>query len=214
MPTSRGPVLRAVAQQRRSQVTFDAILEAAGSLFDEYGIEATTMDAIARRAGVSIGAVYRFFENRDAIVATLTARWRDCIQEAALPLFTDESLERDAADVITDFLTEFRHALTSVPGARALISGLTIEPSTQEMLVWPPHLERFLQRYAPGLRPSRRRQAAYTYQAVTSALMAGAAGAGRRITYQLDETRSVLLGYTRQLAMEAASSEPLRQAGR
>jgi AcrR family transcriptional regulator len=111
------PPVRVRAQQQRSQATFDSILAAAGALFDEVGVEATTMDAIGRRAGVSIGAVYRFFENRDAIVATVAARWRERIQEVALPVYSDESLQRDASAVIEDFLVGFRKALGQLPGA-------------------------------------------------------------------------------------------------
>jgi AcrR family transcriptional regulator len=197
------PPVRVRAQQQRSQATFDAILAAAGSLFDEVGIEATTMDAIGRRAGVSIGAVYRFFENRDAIVATVAARWREHIQEVALPVFSDESLQRDAGAVITDFLTGFRSALEQLPGARGLLGAVASEASVQETILWTAALDRFVQRYAPGLRPARRRQAAHAYQRITVALMIGAAGAGRHIAPQLNETRSVLLGYTNQLAVEA-----------
>jgi len=204
------PLVRVVAQQRRSQATFDAILAAAGSLFDQVGIEATTMDAIARHAGVSIGTVYRFFENRDAIVATLAARWRERIQEAALPVYSEESLQRDAAAVITDFLAAFRRLLDELPGTRGLLAAVATEASPQEAVLWTSSLDRFVQRYAPGLRPARRRQAAHTYQTVTIALMIGAAGAGQDLAAQLDETRSVLLGYTNQLATEARTKHGSR----
>jgi AcrR family transcriptional regulator len=198
------PTVRATAQQRRSQATFDAILAAAGAFFDDVGVEATTMDAIARHAGVSIGAVYRFFENREAIVATLAARCREGIQEAALPQFSDESLERDADAVITDFLAGFRRALDQLPGARGLLSAVFTQPTVQENILWTAHVERFIERYAPGLRPARRRQAAHAYQVVTTALMTGATRRGQGMAPQLEETRSVLLGYTNQLALEAA----------
>ena len=181
------------------------MLASAGALFDEVGVEATTMDAIARRAGVSIGAVYRFFENRDAVVATLAARCRERIQEAALPQFSDESLERDAEAVITDFLNGFRRVLDELPGASGLLAAVFNQPTVHETMLWTAHLERFIERYAPGLRPARRRHAAYAYQVITTSLMTGADGAGRRITPQLHETRSVLLGYTNQLAVEAAA---------
>jgi AcrR family transcriptional regulator len=200
------PTVRTTARQRRSQATFDGILVAAGELFDELGVEATTMDAIARRAGVSIGAVYRFFENRDAVVVTLARRCSERLQEAALPQFSDESLQREADAVITDFLTAFRRVLAELPGARGLLTAVLTHPTMQETMLWTSHVERYVERYAPGLRPARRRQAAHTYQVVTTSLMAGAFGPGRRESAQLRETRSVLLGYTQQLALEAAAS--------
>jgi AcrR family transcriptional regulator len=203
---STDSTVRTAARQRRSQATFDAILTAAGALFDEVGVEATTMDAVARRARVSIGAVYRFFENRDALVATLALRCRERIQQAALPQFSDESLQRDADAVISDFLVAFRRVLDGVPGARGLLSTAFTHPTVQEHLLWTAHVERFIERYAPGLRAARRRQAAHTYQAVTTTLMASAASPGQRTSAQLKETRSVLLGYTNQLALEAAAN--------
>lgn len=198
------PTLRSTAQQRRSQATFEAILTAAGALFDEVGIEATTMEAIARGAGVSIGAVYRFFDNRHSIVATLALRWRDRIQEAALPQFNEESLRRGAEDVIGDFLNGFRDALDDVPGARGLLSSVVTHPTQRDTALWTAHLERFIERYAPGLAPARRSQAAYMYQVITTAVMVATATEGRSTTPMLQEIRSVLLGYTNQLTLEAA----------
>lgn len=203
---STEPTVRTTARQQRSQATFEAILASAGALFDEHGVEATTMDAIARRAGVSIGAVYRFFENQHAIVATVANRCSERIQEAALPQFSDESLERDADAVITDFLAAFLRVLDEVPGSRGLLSAVFTHPTVQETLLWTAHVERFIERYAPGLRPARRRQAAQAYQVITTTLMARAVDPGQRTSAQLEETRSVLLGYTNQLALEAPGS--------
>jgi AcrR family transcriptional regulator len=203
---SAAPTVRTTARQPRSQATFEAILAAAGALFDEHGVEATTMDAIARRAGVSIGAVYRFFENQDAVVATVALRCRDAIQEAALPQFSDASLQREADAVITDFLAAFLLVLDDVPGSRGLLSAVFTQPTVQETLLWTAHVEHFIERYAPGLRPARRRQAAHTYQVITATLMARAVDPGQRTSAQLKETRTVLLGYTNQLALEASAS--------
>lgn len=207
VPVTRTPVVRAKAQQDRSQATFEAIRAAAGELFDEVGIDGTTMDAIARRAGVSIGAVYRFFENREAIVNDIATRWRALIQEVALPQFSEQSLARGPADVIGDFLTSFRRVLDELPGARGILSAAVAHATLQDTALWTSHLERFIQRYAPGLRPARRRQAAQAYQTVTIALMTRAAEAGAGIAPQLSEARTVLLGYTHQLAAEAASGD-------
>src|SRR5262245_1026958 len=80
MPGHVGVRLR--ARQARSVATFERILEAAGALFDEMGVDATTMEAIADRAGVSIGSVYRFLENKNALKMTLSARWTERIRQA------------------------------------------------------------------------------------------------------------------------------------
>jgi len=57
---------RLKAQQARSKETVRRILDSAMALMAEKG-EAVTMSEIARRAGVTIGAVYRYFADKRAI---------------------------------------------------------------------------------------------------------------------------------------------------
>lgn len=54
--------------QERSRGTVSAILEAAARLFDRGG---ATTNGIARLAGVSIGSLYEYFPNKDAILESL-----------------------------------------------------------------------------------------------------------------------------------------------
>jgi AcrR family transcriptional regulator len=61
-------------QQRRSQATVDAILDAAAHLFCANGFECTTTNAIAARAGVSIGSFYQYFPNKHALLEALRER--------------------------------------------------------------------------------------------------------------------------------------------
>ena len=57
--------------QQRSKMTVDAIMEAAIQVFDEHGYAAGTTARIASRAGVSIGSLYQYFPNKDAILHAL-----------------------------------------------------------------------------------------------------------------------------------------------
>jgi AcrR family transcriptional regulator len=52
--------------------TKERILQAAEELFFRYGIRSITMDDIARHLSVSKKTLYRYFEDKDQIVATLT----------------------------------------------------------------------------------------------------------------------------------------------
>jgi AcrR family transcriptional regulator len=54
------------------------ILEAATHLFATQGIEATTMHDIATEAGISAGAIYRYFASKEEL---LRAVFGDCTQE-------------------------------------------------------------------------------------------------------------------------------------
>ncbi|WP_407675252.1 TetR/AcrR family transcriptional regulator [Nocardia puris] len=54
--------------------TTDALLDAAEFCFEEIGLSATTMEDIARQAGVSRATVYRHFANRESVVSGVILR--------------------------------------------------------------------------------------------------------------------------------------------
>lgn len=58
-------------QQKRSQNTVAAIKQAAVLLMQEKGIRDVGTHEIAERAGVSIGSLYQYFPNREAILAAV-----------------------------------------------------------------------------------------------------------------------------------------------
>jgi AcrR family transcriptional regulator len=52
---------------QRTEAACDRILDAAGALFADRGVESVAMFDIARAAGCSRATLYRYFENRDAL---------------------------------------------------------------------------------------------------------------------------------------------------
>lgn len=60
--------------QRRSAERLTRILDACADLLDEVGYDALTTRAVAERAGVPIGSVYRFFGNKRAMADALAQR--------------------------------------------------------------------------------------------------------------------------------------------
>lgn len=60
--------------QDRSRETVGYVLEAAAHLFGELGYEQTTTNHVARKAGVSIGSVYQYFPNKQALLLALAER--------------------------------------------------------------------------------------------------------------------------------------------
>jgi len=61
-------------RQRRSAETVERILAAAARIFDERGYRATTTNHVAELAGVSIGSLYQYFPNKDALLVALAER--------------------------------------------------------------------------------------------------------------------------------------------
>lgn len=64
---------RKMPRQARSQATFAAIVDACGQMLANGSYQALTTNHISERAGVSIGTLYEYFPNREAIVAALAA---------------------------------------------------------------------------------------------------------------------------------------------
>lgn len=68
---------RKTAVQERSRFTVDAIYEAAIQVFTDNGYNSATTDLIAERAGVSIGTLYQYFPNKEAILIGIWNRNMD-----------------------------------------------------------------------------------------------------------------------------------------
>lgn len=60
--------------QERSRSTTEAILQATAQILPKVGFEAASTNRIAEIAGVSIGSLYQYFPNRDAIINALIER--------------------------------------------------------------------------------------------------------------------------------------------
>lgn len=59
-------------KQQRSAETRQRILDAAARVFAEFGYRGGTTNRIAEAANISIGSLYQYFPNKDAILAALT----------------------------------------------------------------------------------------------------------------------------------------------
>lgn len=102
-------------RQKRSKSTVESIKQAAVLLMKEEGIRAVGTDRIAEKAGVSIGSLYQYFPNREAILAAI---YEDISIEfagtlkAGIPLLLDVATELAATRIINMLLTMYeRHRL-------------------------------------------------------------------------------------------------------
>ena len=78
--------LRKTPTQDRSRRRVEAIVMAAATLFAEQGFEATTVEAIAEQAEVSVGSVYQFFGNKLDIFRSISQRCNDRVRVAVQAL--------------------------------------------------------------------------------------------------------------------------------
>lgn len=77
---------RKTPRQRRSSDTVGAIVEAAARILETDGLDAYSTNAIAERAGVSIGSLYQYFGSKEAITGALIARETRTMMEDMAPL--------------------------------------------------------------------------------------------------------------------------------
>jgi AcrR family transcriptional regulator len=101
---------RRVPQQDRGERRVAEVLEAAAQVIGERGYEGATMTEIAERAGASIGALYQYFPNKEAIAQELRRKlaeemrshWAPLAQEGA-GLGVEDLVER-ILGVLIDFM--------------------------------------------------------------------------------------------------------------
>jgi len=69
--------------QPRAVETVACILEAAAQILEAQGIDAFNTNAVAERAGVSIGSLYQYFPGKDALLIALMQREKQRFAEDA-----------------------------------------------------------------------------------------------------------------------------------
>jgi len=119
---------RLARRQPRGLERADAILAASGELFAEIGYDAATAGKIADRAGVSVGSLYQFFPNKEAI-AEAYAR----VATARLLAVYDATLEPAAiaqplAALVDAFLDRIVAFNLEFPGYFALSMARAVSP--------------------------------------------------------------------------------------
>ena len=68
--------LRKTPRQPRSARMVEAIVEAAARILETRGLAGFNTNAVAERAGVSVGSLYQYFPSKEALIAALSNRER------------------------------------------------------------------------------------------------------------------------------------------
>ncbi|WP_282295160.1 TetR/AcrR family transcriptional regulator [Stenotrophomonas sp. PS02289] len=94
--------------QRRSVATVDAIIESAARILEARGHAGYNTNDIAQLAGVSIGTLYQYFPNKDAITNALLLRELRALSDA---LLTDAAAGSEEEGLERMIETAVRHQL-------------------------------------------------------------------------------------------------------
>lgn len=91
-------------KQKRGRERVDAILNAASELFAEVGYEAATIIEIAARAHTSVGSMYQFFSNKEAILYALIERYvaaaSAVFEQIPVEAYPDMTLEQTIKSIL------------------------------------------------------------------------------------------------------------------
>ncbi len=108
-------------RQRRSAETVERILDAATRIFDERGYRATTTNHVAEAAGVSIGSLYQYFPNKDALLVALAEHHIDAVARQFGERLTHLRNERPTLDDTVRLLLELTVELNDTSRLHAIL---------------------------------------------------------------------------------------------
>jgi len=121
---------RALPRQERSQQTYDLLLRVAGELLAEVGMDAISTNMICARAGVTPPALYRYFDDKYAVLEALARRLmtrQNVVLEQWIARHDAGGMDALSAHVI-DLLRETAAVTASEPGAVWILRALHASP--------------------------------------------------------------------------------------
>lgn len=135
-------------KQKRSRESYERVLDAAHGLLEENGFEGFTVQEVASRANVSVGAIYERFGNKETLLRTVHSRLMDTMAafDATGPLAEPTSapeviellVRRVAATMSAhrDVLRAFMHlgALDEVISHRGSLESVAVSRLFKEAL--------------------------------------------------------------------------------
>jgi AcrR family transcriptional regulator len=198
--TVRRLVPRKAPSQARAAHTVGIILEGAAHILEQHGLEGYTTNAIAARAGVSIGSLYQYFPTKDAVTIAL-------IERESLELVRDASVALQGQDKRRALreLVEIgiRYQLRRPQLARLLDTEqgrlASLLPASVHGAALRTALAAFLATW-PGLAPARAERSASDLMALISALTDAAGRVETSASAALaDPIEGAVLGYLNAL---------------
>ena len=117
-------------KQQRSKVTVAAILEATVRVLEQEGSDAATTSRIAEVAGVSVGTLYQYFANRDAILDALQDREFERATEMMNRVLARGAYatDREVARAVIEGLLEL-HSAAPALHRLLVVEGLRVTPT-------------------------------------------------------------------------------------
>lgn len=206
-------------RQSRSRVTVDAILEATIRVLEQEGADAATTSRVAEVAGVSVGTLYQYFANRDAILHALQDRELERASQLMSGLLgkSERVSEQAVARAVVEALLKSYRAAPALHRVLA-VEGLRVTPHDR-VLAFDARVVGTIRAFLslPGMRVRRTNldAAAFViYQAVRAAMLAYLLEdpAGLDDASLVDELTDLILRYLVDVAAPQRTSAVSRTA--
>jgi AcrR family transcriptional regulator len=97
---------RKTPQQARSRQTREYILQAAAHLLNRNPFGEVSTNHIAKKTGISIGTLYKYYPNKDAILADLSLKFMQEDADLFGQIFEDSARKRLKRSALVDELVE------------------------------------------------------------------------------------------------------------
>jgi AcrR family transcriptional regulator len=183
---------RKIPQQKRSRERVDLILDTAESLFAKFGYENTTTNAIAEEAKVSIGSLYQFFPNKEALKDALIERY---LEEMRQTKFADIPSNLTISQVVFFMVDNNMRFSATHKGFEALFTHDLATNIHHEVAN---NINSVLSAYYPQLNPVRRWQTAEMVLALfKGAMMMLDKVENVSLEWLIDETSMAIVQYVR-----------------
>lgn len=87
--------MRKKPQQQRSKQMVASLVDATGACIMEFGLDGTTTPRIAEKAGVSVGSLYQYFDDKESLIEALVEKLAQDISNALthLPWSQNQSID-------------------------------------------------------------------------------------------------------------------------
>ena len=121
---------RSQPKQERAQATYDRLLDVAGALLGEVGIDRISTNMICARAGLTPPALYRYFGDKYAVLEALGRRLmarQNVVLEHWIARHVDHGIQA-LRDGIEELLRETAAVTQSEPGAVWILRALHATP--------------------------------------------------------------------------------------
>lgn len=119
--------------QERARQRRDDILRTTATLLDKVGFDDLTTVLIAREQGISVGSLYHYFPNKQAILHALGEQWLTAYSQAVADIGELELESMSRPDYCTQMLARLRQVYDEQRGLLPLIQAMYAVPELRDL---------------------------------------------------------------------------------